>query len=359
MPLFSAFHGKKVLITGHTGFKGSWLTQWLLLHGARVCGYSNEIPTEPSVFEALSLAAQIEDHRGDVRDYEHLLKVFQEFQPEIAFHLAAQPLVRESYRNPLLTFDVNVQGTANFLECLKQVKSLRAALVITTDKVYEPAPEPRDHVETDRLGGNDPYSASKAAAELVFSSYLKSFFSEGDSPSIASVRAGNVIGGGDWSPDRLIPDLIRAWKAGNAVSIRFPEAVRPWQHVLEPLSGYLTVATYLLQNDSKVSGSSFNFGPVHTHDANVQKVVSLTQKAFSNLKVEITPEQRKGFKETHYLRLSWQKAQKILNWSPKLSLDESIDWTLDWYRDFYAGKNSTELTKNQIKAYESRMEAHV
>lgn len=359
MPLFSAFRGKKVLISGHTGFKGSWLTQWLILHGANVCGYSDKVPTEPSVFEALSLSSQIEDHRGDIRDYDHLLKVLQAFQPEIAFHLAAQPLVRESYRNPIETFDINVQGTVNFLESLRQVKSIQAGLVITTDKVYEPSLEPRDHTETDRLGGNDPYSASKAAAELVFTSYQKSFFSEEDSPRIASVRAGNVIGGGDWSQDRLIPDLIRAWKTGKPVSIRFPEAVRPWQHVLEPLSGYLTVATHLLQKDPAVCGSSFNFGPIHTQDASVQKIVSATQKAFSNLKVEINPEQRKGFKETLYLRLSWEKAQKVLNWSPKLSMEESVDWTLDWYRDFYAGKNCIDLTMSQIKAYESRMEAHV
>lgn len=356
MPLFSAFSGKKVLITGHTGFKGSWLTQWLLLQGAHVCGYSDEIPTKPSAFEALSLSSQIEDHRGDVRNYEQFLKVFQSFQPEFAFHLAAQPLVRESYRNPLLTFDVNIQGTANFLDCLRHTPSVRAGLIITTDKVYEPCLKPRDHEETDRLGGHDPYSSSKAAAEIVFSSFQKSFFSESNLASIASVRAGNVIGGGDWSPDRLIPDLIRAWKNKEPVSIRFPEAVRPWQHVLEPLSGYLRVAAQLWLKDPGVCGASFNFGPLHAQDGSVQKIVELTQRSFPELKVELTPEHLTGFKETSYLRLSWEKAKRVLNWSPKLSLDESVDWTLDWYRTFYEGKSCVELTKKQIAAFESRME---
>jgi CDP-glucose 4,6-dehydratase len=356
MPSNTTFRGKKVLITGHTGFKGSWLTQWLLLKGAQVCGYSDQIPTKPSAFEALSLGAQIEDQRGDVRDYDHLWGVFKNFRPDFAFHLAAQPLVRESYRNPLLTFDVNIQGTANFLECVRHVDSLRGGLVITTDKVYEPCNEPREHRESDRLGGNDPYSASKAAAELVFSSYQKSFFSESTSPAIASVRAGNVIGGGDWSPDRLIPDLIRAWKSQEPVLIRFPEAVRPWQHVLEPLSGYLKVASFLMENNPAVRGASFNFGPTKTEDGSVQKIVDLTQKTFSDLKVEITPDHRKGFKETHYLRLSWEKAHEMMNWSPQLSLDESVMWTLDWYQHFYEGRNCIDLTKKQIKSYELRME---
>jgi len=357
MPLFSAFRDKKVLVTGHTGFKGSWLTQWLLLHGAKVCGYSDEVPTQPSAFEALSLSSQIEDHRGDIRDYDHLLKVFQAFEPEMAFHLAAQPLVRESYRNPLLTFDVNVQGTANFLDCLRHVKSVRAGLVITTDKVYEPSALPKEHEEVDRLGGSDPYSASKAAAELVFSSYTRSFFSEANSAALASVRAGNVIGGGDWSSDRLIPDLIRSWKSEDPVQIRFPEAVRPWQHVLEPLSGYLKVGALLLEKNPKVRGESFNLGPVKTEDGTVQKIVELTRKAFPELKVEISPEHRKGFKETHYLRLSWEKAHRVINWSPRLSLEESVNWTLDWYEHFYNGGNCIDLTKEQIKAYELRMES--
>ena len=356
MPLFSAFHGKKVLVTGHTGFKGSWLTQWLLLHGAQVCGYSNEIPTKPSAFETLGLSTQIEDHRGEIRDYDHLLKVFQSFEPEIAFHLAAQPLVRESYRNPLVTFDVNVQGTANFLECLRQVRSVHAALVITTDKVYEPSNVPREHEESDRLGGNDPYSASKAAAEIVFSSYTKSFFSEADSAALVSARAGNVIGGGDWSADRLIPDLIRAWNSKKPVHIRFPEAVRPWQHVLEPLSGYLTVGALLLEKKADLRGLSFNFGPNKTDDGSVQQIVSFTQKTFPGLKVEISPEQRAGFKETHCLRLSWENAHRMMDWSPKLSLEEAVNWTLDWYQHFYKGGNCSDLTREQIKNYELRME---
>jgi len=352
----SPWNKTRVLVTGHTGFKGSWLTQWLILKGAEVCGYSDEIPTTPSAFEALSLSSQIDDQRGDVRDLDNLLKVFKAFRPEVAFHLAAQPLVREGYRDPLCTFDVNVQGTAHFLECIRQVPSVKAGLVITTDKVYEPSPEKRNHEETDRLGGHDPYSASKAAAELVFSSYQKSFFSGVGSARIASVRAGNVIGGGDWSSDRLIPDLIRAWKQREPVCIRFPEAVRPWQHVLEPLSGYLKVATHLLEKSPSVCGSSFNFGPLETEDGSVQKIVTLAQKAFPNLKVELTPEHRAGFKETHYLRLSWEKARKLLNWEPKLPLEESVNWTLDWYRRFYDGENCVDLTKEQIKAYESRME---
>lgn len=346
---------RRVLITGHTGFKGSWLTQWLLTQGAQVCGFSDEVPTKPSAFEVLSLSSQIEDHRGDVRNLDELLKVFKSFQPEVAFHLAAQPLVRESYRNPLLTFDVNIQGTANFLDCIRHVESVQAGLVITTDKVYVPSLEPRDHEETDRLGGNDPYSASKAGAELVFSSYQKSFFSEPGSPGIASVRAGNVIGGGDWSSDRLIPDLVRAWKTGEPVSIRFPEAVRPWQHVLEPLSGYLKTAEQLLEKNPAVNGNSFNFGPVITEDGSVQKIVSLAQKTFPHLKVEFKPEQRTGFKETHHLRLSWQKAFRTLNWEPKLSLDEALSWTLDWYREFYEGRNCVDLTVSQIKTYELKM----
>lgn len=341
------FHNRRILVTGHTGFKGSWLCEWLLGKGAILCGYSDKIYTEPSLFNALGLGERMQDIRADIRDERALQKTFTEFKPELALHLAAQPLVRESYRAPAHTFDVNVMGTVQFLEATRACSAVQAAVVITTDKVYEAGSTEAFH-ENDRLGGHDPYSASKAACEIVFSSYQRSFFSSG--AAMGSARSGNVIGGGDWSAERLIPDIIRAWRAQQPVVLRSPEAVRPWQHVLEPLAGYLAIAEALLADRAR--GESFNFGPRSSDDASVGEVVHRAERTLSGLVVKVDPSTIQGMKETHLLRLNSEKAKRELGWTPRLTLDEAVAWTLDWYRDFYSGKDAGAITRDQIAKYE-------
>ena len=274
------YKGKRVLITGHTGFKGSWLCSWLLDLGATIAGYSVDVPTEPSHFQALGLSDRIEHFQGDVRNKSSLKKTIGKFCPDIIFHLAAQSLVRKSYEDPVLTFETNSLGTLNLLDCLRDQPSVIATVIITSDKCYENVEWLWGYRENDRLGGKDPYSSSKACAELITKVYMESFFKE-KGPNIATTRAGNVIGGGDWAIDRLVPDCVRAWSKKEEVVIRNPKATRPWQHVLEPLSGYLAVGQKLLQGNSAVRNQSYNFGPTAKVNQSVGDLISETEEELS------------------------------------------------------------------------------
>lgn len=346
------YRNTKVLITGHTGFKGAWLSQWLLLLGAQVAGVSLNVPCSPSVFEALGLRKQLRHVDGDVRHFETLFPLLQDVQPDVVFHLAAQSLVRTSYDEPRETFDTNVTGTLNLLEAVRHTPSVRAVVIVTTDKCYENRNWDFGYRETDRLGGKDPYSASKACAELVTHAYHQSFFRKDDGPRVASARAGNVIGGGDWATDRIVPDCIRAWSAGETALVRNPAHVRPWQHVLEPLSGYLLLGQKLYQSDRLVAGEAFNFGPAHENCQTVQTLVDTMTGGWPAAKWA-RAETRMGAKtEATLLRLNCDKSMQRLHWHPVLSFEESIRFTLDWYRRFYAEPADTaRMTEQQIRTY--------
>ena len=270
------YEGKKVFVTGHTGFKGSWLCSWLLQLGADVCGYSINIPTQPANFEILGLQNRITHVEGDICNRVELLRTMREFQPDIVFHLAAQSLVRKSYNDPAVTFETNVLGTMNVMECIRQCASVKAGVIITSDKCYRNLEWNWGYRENDLLGGEDPYSSSKGCAELIIYSYIHSFFR--GTPCVASTRAGNVIGGVDRAEDRIVPDAVRSWSRGEAVIIRNPGATRPWQHVLEPLSGYLWLGAKLLKNDTNVVGEAFNFGPAASVNQSVEQLLSVMAK---------------------------------------------------------------------------------
>jgi CDP-glucose 4,6-dehydratase len=346
---------KKVLITGHTGFKGSWLTSWFLELGAEVAGYSNGIPTTPSHFEELGLAGEIKNYIGDIRDYERLNSVFRDFKPEFVFHLAAQPLVRYSYEEPKETFEVNILGTLNILECIRESRDLvKVGIIITSDKCYDNIEWVYGYRENDALGGEDPYSGSKGAAELVAKSYIKSYFKEGVFPRIATVRAGNVIGGGDWAKDRIVPDIVRSWSQGCPVIIRNPESTRPWQHVLEPLSGYLCLGADLYASETN-AGEPFNFGPDSTVNKNVKELINEMELYWDNSPGYDIQQAERNKKESNLLKLTCDKANIFLNWYPNLDFSTTIRFTTDWYNEFYMNKLSVfDLTCNQIKEYVER-----
>ncbi|MEK7812563.1 MAG: CDP-glucose 4,6-dehydratase [Candidatus Desantisbacteria bacterium] len=352
------FHGifkeKVILVTGHTGFKGSWLSLWLKELGARVIGYSLPPPTTPSLFETTKLNEHITSIIGNILDYEHLLSVFEKYQPEIVFHLAAQPLVRLSYEESLLTYETNVMGTINILESIKKCNSVRAGVIITSDKCYENKEWEYAYRENDPLGGYDPYSSSKACAEIVTAAYRNSFFNpekhNEHKVSIASVRAGNVIGGGDWGLDRIVPDIVRAIGADKPVILRNPQAIRPWQYVLEPLSGYLWLASLMLKNAKKYS-SAWNFGPEHQGHVPVQqlveKIIARWKKgAWQPANNQIQPH------EANYLSLDCTKSNNILQWYPVYNLDETMDETVRWYQGYYENNpDMYSFTMNHIFSY--------
>ena len=350
--------GRRVLVTGHTGFKGAWLTAWLVRLGARVSGFAlaPEPPASlevPSLFDALGLAGRVDHTIGDVRDLEHLARVVRERSPEIVLHLAAQPLVRRSYREPLATLATNVMGTANVLEACRGLDGLRAVVVVTTDKVYEN----REHVwayrEPEPLGGHDPYSASKACAELVTSTYRASFLREAG-VGVATARAGNVIGGGDWSEDRLIPDLVRGIAAGRTTAIRNPGAVRPWQHVIDPLAGYLRLAERLASEPARYA-EAWNFGPPADERIEVGAVVERFVAAMGRGHVTLGHVDRSAPHEASELRLDSAKARLLLPWTPKLSLDEAIQWTASAYRAALEdGASIAAIVDEQLEAYARR-----
>lgn len=360
MDELSFFQGRRVLITGHTGFKGAWLTLWLLRRGALVTGFSLDIPTSPSLFETLNLANDIEHVTGDVRDAAHLIHVADSAQPEIIFHLAAQPLVRRSFRHPKETFDINVGGTTNLLEAVRQTESVRAMVCVTSDKCYERQSGNWGYRENDPLGGEDPYSASKAAAELVAAAYRESFFSSevhaSRSVGLATVRAGNVIGGGDWAEDRLIPDCIRAIVADEPIVVRHPQAVRPWQHVLEPLAGYLLLARRLWNDPERYSGP-WNFGPVAEGHCSAAEIVQKIIQLWGHGHWTSALGQFEA-RETTCLRLSSDKAMSLLSWRPRWSLGAALKQTIDWYRAFYwheGGSKLRDLCEHQIDQYEAKV----
>lgn len=343
------WRGKRVLLTGHTGFKGSWLAIWLHHLGAKVTGISLPPVTTPNLFSSAGIAHICESHFCDIRDAAQLAQVVTAAAPEIVFHLAAQPLVRASYREPLVTFDTNIMGTANLLNALRLLENMRAAVMVTTDKVYRNKEWSRPYREDDILGGHDPYSASKAASEIVIASYREAFLSDQGS-AIASARAGNVIGGGDWSEDRLIPDAVRAWQADEILEIRRPDAVRPWQHVLEPLAGYLALAEQLWQTPALAD--AYNFGPKPGEAATVRNVVELAQAAYDKGDVRFGDD-NEGPHEAGLLALEIKKSCDVLGVKPHWSLAEAITRTMVWYRNHHNGADARALCDAEITSFEA------
>jgi CDP-glucose 4,6-dehydratase len=344
---------KKILITGHTGFKGSWLCLWLKRLSANVNGLSLPQPvSSPNLYDTLKLIQSVNDYRGNITDFNFCLETIKEIKPDIIFHLAAQPLVRESYTDPLNTYNTNVIGTANVLEAARTCESIKTIVVITTDKCYENIEQDYAYVETDSLGGHDPYSSSKACAEHVASSYYRSFF-KGKGVGLATARAGNVIGGGDWSVDRLIPDAVKAWSKNEKLIIRYPQATRPWQHVLDPLFGYLTMAEHLWNNPSEFSGA-WNFGPDQKSVKTVRDTIELSVQAWNN-NAEWESSNENHPYEANLLQLESKKAQKLLGWKPRMDFEKSVRETIRWYKEYYSSKQDMlELSLNQILEYENR-----
>ncbi|WP_211828558.1 CDP-glucose 4,6-dehydratase [Kistimonas asteriae] len=348
------YNGKKVVVTGHTGFKGSWLTTWLLELGSIVCGISKDIPTKPSMFEELGLEKKINHNICDIRNLEHLKEVITAFQPDYIFHLAAQPIVSISYKQPLETISSNVIGTANLLECLRSLNHPCNAVIITSDKCYENVEWVWGYKETDHMGGRDIYSGSKGAAEIIFHAYQQSFFSgENEHIRMATGRAGNVIGGGDWAVDRIVADCMRAWSSSEHVEIRCPAATRPWQHVLEPLSGYLLLGQNLAQN-IKNDGEQYNFGPRSEVNHTVRELIHDLSGYWDFNKPEdaYIVTDNLPFHEAGLLKLNCDKALFNLKWEATLNYQECIKFVSEWYFAFYQGKDDMlDLTKKQICKY--------
>ncbi len=350
----SFWNSRRVFLTGHTGFKGSWLALWLLSMGAEVCGYALDPPTDPSLYRLLDLDGQLQSVIADIRDLAALDSAMQGFAPEIVIHMAAQPLVRLSYQSPVETYSVNVLGTVHLLDAVRRTPSVRSVVVVTSDKCYENQEWHWPYREHEPMGGHDPYSSSKGCAELVTAAYRRSFFSDPQHHSehqvaVASARAGNVIGGGDWALDRLVPDIMRAFSAGEPVTIRNPEAVRPWQHVLEPLAGYLTLAERLY-TDGAAFAEGWNFGPADSDARPVRYLVSELARLWGDSARWqcIAPEK---IHEAHLLRLDSSKARAQLGWSPHWGLDETLVHTVEWYKAFHRGENVRALTLNQIQTF--------
>jgi len=343
----SFYKNKKALITGHTGFKGSWLTIWLNQLGVDVVGVSLEPKSEKDLFVLSGISSKIKEYREDIRDLKKMKEIFYKEQPEIVFHLAAQALVLESYENPVESYETNIMGTVNILEAIRHTKSVMAAVMITSDKCYENKEWNWGYREIDPMGGFDPYSSSKGAAELVISSYRNSFFYEKETCGIASARAGNVIGGGDWAENRIIPDCVKVFEKGDKVFLRNPEATRPWQHVLEPLGGYLLLAEKLYKDKEKYEGA-WNFGP----DRDNQKtVLQLVQKFTDYYKTgEIEFDDTKQKHEAGLLALDISKAINKLNWKPILDFNASLKYTAEWYR-YYSEQDVLSMTQQQIAKY--------
>lgn len=341
--------GKRVLLTGHTGFKGAWLALWLQRMGAQVTGVALAPPTQPSLFELADLAGSLESHLTDIRDPAALARIVQQAQPDIVLHLAAQALVRESYREPVATWATNVMGTVHLLEALRQHPGARVAVLVTTDKVYRNHEWLHPYREEDELGGHDPYSASKAASELAIASYRDAFLSA-KGPALASARAGNVIGGGDWAAERLLPDAVRAWQGGQTLEIRRPRATRPWQHVLEPLAGYLCLAESLWEQPALAG--AWNFGP-HAHErATVQQVIELARSAWGGGAVSYA-QQADGPHEAGWLALETSKAQARLDLQPRWALVQAVQRTMRWYRALRDGADARTLCLTDIDAWEA------
>lgn len=349
------YKGKKVLVTGHTGFKGTWLTTWLINLGAKVIGISKDTPTQPSMFEILELENKIQHHLIDVRDFDSLSQVIASEKPDFVFHLAAQAIVSTSYAEPVDTISSNVMGTTNVLEALRVSNHACTAIIITSDKAYDNIEQVWGYKENDPMGGKDIYSGSKGAAELIFKSYYHSFFkSEGSNVRLAVARAGNVIGGGDWAQDRIVVDCVEAWSKGEGVEIRSPKATRPWQHVLEPLSGYLNLGQELY-NDESLNGEGFNFGPRAEQNHTVVELLKDLSEYwhFENISDAFTITDNIPFHEAGLLKLNCDKALAMLKWQATLQYQDTIEFTSQWYYDYYHnGVNMMQKTVQQIDKYQ-------
>ena len=350
--LKKTFRDKNVLITGHTGFKGSWLSMWLNHIGANVIGLSDEVPTKPSNYEVNFISNSIKDYKVDIRNYSDVFNAIEESSPDFVFHLAAQSLVRESYENPLKTMEVNAIGSANILESLVNLKKNVVAVMITSDKAYDNVEWVWGYKETDRLGGKDPYSASKGMAELAIKSYIHSFIENNENISIGIARAGNVIGGGDWAKDRIVPDCVRSWSKGESVKIRNPNSTRPWQHVFEPLSGYLALAMKLSE-EKQLSGEAYNFGPPANQNHTVDELIMEMNNSWENFQWEYEQEKGEAFHEASLLKLNCDKALVDLDWTPTLDFRKTVEMTVDWYKTFYQNdqKSMQDFSINQIDEY--------
>ena len=359
---FNSLKGKKVFVTGHTGFTGSWACIWLNQLGCEVFGYSLEPETTPNLFTEAGVGKLVNGKIADIRNFENLRDEIVRFQPDLVLHLAAQPLVRRSYRIPRDTFEVNAQGTANVLEAIRGVDSIKGVLCITTDKVYKNFETDRQYVETDQLGGQDPYSASKAAAELIIASYRSSFSTAGTVfPVIAVARGGNIVGGGDWSEDRLIPDFVRAYDSNKELQIRFPSSTRPWQHVLSLVEGYLTILAGMLGPEAKKFDRAFNLGPIEAESFSVDSVLKLMSNHLSGVAIK---EDKSDLHEAGKLGLNSDLAVKTFDWNPSWNTTEVIEKTASWYKAFLAqDKTALQLCLDQIESWKQsstggRKESH-
>lgn len=350
LPFETVLAGRKVLITGHTGFTGGWACSWLDSLGADISGFALPPDTTPALYNELGLARSVRSIFGDICDYTLLLNAFQKFQPEIVLHLAAQPLVRRSYREPVRTFAVNALGTAHVLEAARTVKSVRAVLCVTTDKVYKNNEWSWPYRENDPLGGKDPYSASKAAAEMVIQSYTASFgFTEGKGPAVATARGGNIIGGGDWAEDRLIPDFVRAVTNSTALTLRYPDAIRPWQHVLALVHGYLMLLAGLISNTPERFAQAWNLGPQELQQYSVRQVLELLSSAWHRPELVYM---NNPVPEAGALALDSSIARNDLGWIPSWDAERVVAETAAWYRDYYkAPTTAREMTFRQIQAW--------
>ena len=354
MTIFSdRYFGKTVLVTGHTGFKGTWLSLWLQNLGAKVVGVSIDVPSSPSHFDAAQIVNHIEDHRIDIRDSKALTALVEKVQPDFVFHLAAQALVRPSYVDPLETISTNALGSANVLNALRSLSKPVVAVMITSDKAYDNVEWIWGYRETDRLGGKDPYSASKGMAELAIRTFVESYFSHSDSNvRVGITRAGNVIGGGDWAVDRIVPDCMEAWASGETVDIRSPQATRPWQHVLEPLSGYLCLAESLYL-DNQNHGEAYNFGPSADQNYPVSELIDEMSKYWDQIKWNDVSTDTGHVHEAGLLKLNCDKALVDLKWHSTLQFEETVKMTVEWYKTYYQSPNQSmyDFTIDQIEAY--------
>ncbi len=348
LPIGEFYKGKRVLITGHTGFIGSWLTKWLDMMDADICGCSLDPPTEPNMYELLHLSENIRDVRLDVRDYESLYSAVKDFAPEIVFHLAAQPLVLKSYEDPIATIETNVVGTANLLECVRKVGNTNVIIVMTSDKVYQNEEWVYPYRETDPLGGRDPYSASKSCADIIVNSYRESFFKD-SGVGVSTIRAGNVIGGGDWAPHRIVPDIVAGILNNAPIQIRNPDSIRPWQFVLEPLSGIFLLVEKMYSNQAKYSGA-WNFGPEQKKLVTVRDLTHRFVKYWGSGEYEF--QNNNDCKEANYLQLDISRAMTELGWRPIYDFENAIKNTVDWYKHWHEDKRSiSQLTEHQIHSY--------
>jgi len=351
--LTNQYRGANVIVTGHTGFKGTWLCLWLLQLGAKVSGISIDIPSKPSHFISANLSNKIQDYRLDIRDDKKLKKLIHKIQPDYVFHLAAQALVRFSYETPIETFSINTMGSVHILDALRTLNKDVVAVMITSDKAYDNVEWIWGYRETDRLGGKDPYSASKGMAELAIRSYVESFLNSADSQvTVGIARAGNVIGGGDWALDRIIPDCIRAWSKKESVDIRSPESTRPWQHVLEPLSGYLLLGSLLAQKKIN-NGEAYNFGPPANQNYSVRALINEMSIIWGNVKWTDTSQTNMNHHEAALLKLNCDKALADLDWTSNLNFEETVRMTIEWYKAFYEGDERLmyDFTLSQINEY--------